>query len=709
MAAQRPGRRSFSQWSEIGALAVADQVDDWLRIELDGTVTVFSGKVELGTGVKTALAQIVAEELDVEFDQVHMVMGDTGAVPDEGITAGSTTLQIGGFALRKAAAEARLALLEMASDRLDALVDELAVEGGVVQVAADPVRSLTYAELIGGRKFNRRINLETRVKPPGDYRVVGQPLPRLDLPAKVTGQAGYVHDIRLPGMWHARLVRPPSPGAHFVSVDASSVHGAEVIRIGDFLAVAAEHEHDAVQAAEALVAAWQEPPPRPGMNELAGFIQASPTRVQTTLEAGEPDAVLETRGRRLAATYTQPFQAHASIGPSCAVADIRPDGGTVWSSTQGPYPLREALADLLGLPEEGLRVVYAEGSGSYGHNGADDATADAAVLSRELGRPVRVQWSRRDEFLWEPYAPAMVMALAAALDSDGRLLAWTHDVWSPTHGNRPRAASQLLAGQLAYGLVPPAVEWFGGGDRNAPVDYQIPNQRVTAHWLPALPFRTSSMRTLGSMANVFANESFLDESAGAAGSDPLEFRLNHLTDERASQVLTVAAEAAGWGAPLPANSGRGLAFARYDNDAAYVATVAQVHVDPATGRVKVNSLTTALDCGLIVNPDGLRNQAEGNLVQSLSRAMLEQITFDSHRITSADWDSYPILKFSDLPEIEVILINRPDQPLAGAGEPTTVCTAPAVANAIFAACGARVRDIPLSPERVLAALGRGHA
>jgi nicotinate dehydrogenase subunit B len=440
------------------------------------------------------------------------------------------------------------------------------------------------------------------------------------------------------------------------------------------------------------------------MDALVSTIRGSAIQNQIVLETGDAAAALGAAGRRLQAVYTQPFQAHASIGPSCGVADIRPDGGTIWSSTQGPYPLLDALADLLELPLESLRVVYAEGSGSYGHNGADDAAADAALLSRELGRPIRVQWSRRDEFLWEPYAPAMVMDMAGALDADGNLAAWTHDVWSPNHGNRPRRGSHLLAGQLAYGLVPPPVEWFGGGDFNAAVEYVIPNQLVTAHWLPSLPFRTSAMRTLGSTANVFANEAFMDELAAAAGVDPLEFRLGHLEDDRAREVLNAAARAAGWGADLPAGTGMGLAFAHYDNDAAYVATVARVQVDPASGQVRVSHLTTSLDCGLIVNPDGLSNQAEGNLIQSLSRALHEQITYDSHTVTSADWDSYPILKFSEVPDIEVVLINRPDQPIVGAGEPTTVCTAPAVANAIFAACGARLRDIPFTPARVLAAL-----
>jgi nicotinate dehydrogenase subunit B len=704
MASRRPGRRASSQWNPTGALSTADQVDNWLRIEPDGTVTVFSGKVELGTGVQTALTQIVAEELDVPFERITMVMGDTDRVPDEGITAGSTTLQIGGFALRHASAEARQALLEAASDQLDAMVDELSISDGVVSVTRDPVRSVSYAELMGGKRFNRKISLRTPTKPVDTYQVVGQAMRRLDLPRKLTGDAGYVHDVRLPGMLHARVVRPPDPGARLVSVKAESVAGAELVRQGDFLAVAAEREYDAVRAAASLEATWEQVRRRPPMRDLYRHLRNQGTVDEVSFDQGDVDSALDAADTQVEASYSQPFQAHASIGPSCAVADVTPNGATIWSSTQGPYPLREALADLLDMPEEAVRVIYAEGSGSYGHNGADDAAADAALISKKLGRPVRVQWSRSDEFRWEPYAPAMVMDLRAALDVEGHITAWVHDVWSPTHGNRPHLGNQLLAGQLAYGLRPPAPQWFGGGDRNAPVDYALSNQRVVAHWLRELPLRTSSMRTLGGAANVFANESFMDELAHAAQIDPLDFRLRHLEDERGRVVLQAAAERAGWGQPLPDGAGRGLAFARYENDGAYVATVAEVEVDPETGTTRVVRLVSAHDCGLIVNPDGVANQIEGNLIQSLSRALFEEITFDENHITSADWDTYRILRFSDLPQIEVILINRPDEPLVGAGEPASVCTAAAVANAIFSACGARLRQIPLTPDRVREAI-----
>ncbi len=696
-----------SQWSPTGALSVANQVDDWLHIEPDGSLTVFSGKVELGTGVQTALAQIVAEELDIPFARITMVMGDTARVPDEGITAGSTTLQIGGFALRQASAEARQALLEAASDQLDATVEELTVHEGVISVIRDPVRAISYTELMGGKAFHRVISLHAPLKSPDDYHVVGQAIARADLPLKLTGQAGYVHDVRLPGMLHARVVRPPDPGAILDAFDPASVSSVEVVQQGNFLAVAAASEYAAVRAADALQVTWQQVEHRPPMGKLFEHLRQQDTVDDVSFDEGDVDAAWPEAHIRLEATYSQPFQAHASIGPSCAMADVGSDAATVWTSTQGPYPLREALADLLEMPQEAVRVIYAEGSGSYGHNGADDAAADAALISQKLGRPVRVQWSRSDEFLWEPYTPAMLMDLRAGLNAQGRIIAWEHEVWSPTHGSRPRLANQLLAGQLAFGLRPPAPQWFGGGDRNAPVDYALPNQRVVAHWLTEMPLRTSSMRTLGGAANTFANESFMDELAAAAGIDPMSFRLSHMGDERAIAVLRAASDRAAWGAPLPDGTGRGLAFARYDNDGAYVATVAQVHVNNENGRVRVERLISAHDCGVIVNPDGVTNQIEGNLIQSLSRALFEQITFDEHRITSRDWDTYPILRFSDLPEIEVILVNRPHEPLLGAGEPASICTAAAVANAIFAACGIRLRRIPLAAGGQIKPSGAG--
>ncbi len=705
MASEQSGNSAWSQWTEGGVLAQANQVDDWIAIQPDGTITVFSGKVELGTGVKTALAQIVAEELDVPINRIKMVMGDTALTPDEGYTAGSTTIQFGGFALRHASAEARQALLDLASDRLDAATEELNVRDGVISVSHHPDRTITYAELLGGKKFERRITLKAPLKRPAEYRIVGQPIPRVDLPRKIGGAASFVHDVRLPEMLHARVVRPPSPGAKLVSLDEDSVSDVRVVRLGNFVAVVAEREEQAVRAAQRLKLTWRAATHWPRQADLYSVIRSQPATEEVIVEAGKVDAAFKRAATHRTATYTQPFQAHASIGPACAVADVQAGRAAIWTSSQGVFPLRGALAELLKMPPEQVQVIHAEGAGSYGHNGSDDAAADAAVLSQAMGQPVRVQWSRQDEFIWEPYAPAMVMEVSGGLDRQGKVIAWQYDVWTPSHVGRPRGKNQLLAGQLIYGGRPSRPQWFGGGDRNAPTNYDFAHQRVVAHWLDGSLLRTSSMRTLGGAANTFANESFIDELAAAAQIDPLEFRLRHMSDPRAIAVLRAAAKEAGWGTPLPASTGRGLAFAQYENDMAYVATVAQVQVDANSGAIQVQRIVTAHDCGLIINPDGLRNQIEGNVLQSLSRALYEEVTFDESHITSVDWDSYPILKFSDVPEVDVVLINHPDQPAVGAGEPATITTAPAIANAVFQATGARLRQIPFTPQRVKAALG----
>ena len=710
MAAKQSGEKEVwsgaSEWDEGGALKKANQVDDWIAIAPDGIVTVFSGKVELGQGVKTALAQIVAEELDVPFERIRMVMGDTARTPDEGFTAGSTTIRLGGFALRHASAEARRALLELASERLDAALDELVVRDGAISVSHHPSRTITYAELMGGKRFKRKITGKASLKRPEDYRIVGKAVPRVDIPRKVMGASNFIQDVRVPGMLHARVVRPPSPGAQLESIDESSAQEAQVVRLGNFVGVVAEREEQAVRAAKQLKVEWRETARLPAMQEFASYIQRQPTEDEDLVEEGKVDAALKRAATRVEATYYQPFQAHASIGPSCAVADVQTDRAIVWSNSQGVFALRGALADLFQMSPAKVQVIHVEGAGSYGHNGSDDVAADAVVLSRAVGKPVRVQWTREDEFAWEPYAPAMVMQVHGGLDKRGKVIAWTYNVWTPSHVTRARGKSGLLAGQLIFGDPPPRPQWFGGGDRNAPTNYAFRNQRVTAHWLTGLPLRTSAMRSLGGAANTFANESFMDELAVAAKIDPLEFRLRHLTDPRAHEVLKTATQRAGWGSPLPADEGRGIAFVQYENDEAYVATVAHVHVNRASGAVRVKRIVVAHDCGLIINPDGLRNQIEGNVIQSASRALKEQVTWNESCITSVDWESYPILKFSEVPEVEIALINRPNEPAVGAGEPSTVTTAAAIANAIFAATGARVREIPFTAKRVKAAMGR---
>ncbi len=694
-----------------------NQIDSWVAIAPDGVVTVFTGKVELGTGVRTALAQIAAEELDVSVTKIQMVMGDTDRTPDQGVTAGSTTIQIAGAELRRACAEGRRVLLELASRQLDAPLSELQVEDGTIWARGAPARSITYAALMGGLRFNQPISGTAPLKDPATYRVVGTAVRRVDIPPKVTGGENYIQDLSLPGMLHGRVVRPLSAGARLVSIDDASVADVptlvRLVRRGSFVGVIAEREQDAARASQQLRVEWQEVAHLPAMSELGQYLQSLPAENKVLVDKGQVDEVLHDSPTTLQRTYLQPFQMHASIGSSCGVADVTAERAIIWSNTQGTFVLKGALAQLLEMDAGLVRVIHMEGAGAYGHNGSDDAAADAAVLSQAVGRPVRVHWTRQDEFVWEPKAPAMVMEVRGAV-TDGNVTAWAGQVWSPTHSARPRNMNQLLAGQQIHDIQPGTSKSLVGGDRNAQTLYRFPNHRVVVHWLSGMPLRCSSTRSLGGGPNTFANESFIDELATTAGLDPLEFRLRHLDDPRAIEVLKQAATRARWQArPSPSASaageeevrqGRGIAFARYELTAAYVATVAEVQVNVKSGEVRVPRIVVAHDCGLIVNPDGVRNQIEGNVIQSLSRALLEEVTFNEKRITSVDWESYPILKFTQVPEIEIVLIDRPAEPSLGAGEPATTTTAPAVANAIFDATGARVRQIPFTPKRVRRAL-----
>lgn len=684
--------------------APSRQLDDWLAVAPDGMVTVFSGKVELGTGVRTALAQIVAEELDIPLDWIEMLMGETDRTPNEGITAGSMTIQAAGAHLRIVAAEARQALLERAAQTLGAEPDALVIANGTVARRDDPARVVTYATLLGGRRFERAISGSAPLKDHDTYQMVGTSAPRLDLPAKFTGRLAFVHDLRLPGMLHGRVVRPPSPGAELVDLDEATAGAARVIRIGNFLGVVAEREEVAIQAARQLRVTWRASAHLPPQSDLYETLRQLPAVDQVVEETGDMAAALSGAHQRLDAEYHFPYQAHASQGPSCAVAAPEGDGFTVWCSSQGVYPLRGALAELLELPPERVRVEHMEGSGCYGQNGADDVAADAVVLARAVGAPVRVQWSREDEFIWEPKGAAMVMRARAGLSAEGQIVGWDNEVWTPSHTSRPRQAIQLLAGQLMRRQAAPDSVFFIGGDRNAPTNYTVPARRVTLHYLPRSPIRVSSLRSLGATGNTFANESFMDELALAAGADPVAFRLRHLDDPRARDVVTQAAEHAGWGTPLPPGVGRGFAFAQYENEVAYVAMAAEVRVDEASGALRVLRVVVAHDCGLIVNPDGVRNQIEGCVIQGASRALKEEVCFSESAITSVDWQTYPILTFSEVPEIEIVLLDRPDQPSLGAGEPATITVAAAIANAVCAATGARLRQVPFTPERVRAAL-----
>jgi len=643
-----------------------------------------------------------------------MVMGDTALTPDEGYTAGSMTISTSGTALRQAAAEARRAMLEMASEQLDANLDELSIQDGVIAVAQDPKRSVTYAELMGGELFDLPVTGLAPLKPPESYRIVGTSTPREDLPRKVTGRPSFIQDLKVPGMLHARLVRPPNPAAKLVALDESSVKDipglVKVVQRGNFIGVLAEREEQAIQAARQLKVEWQETDIYPRRQDLFTALRSQPTEDSVLIDQGDLEKAFAGAAQQVHATYTQPYHAHASLGPSCALAEVKGDQVTVWASTQGPYPLRGALAELLNLSLENVHLIHVEGAGCYGQNGSDDAAADAVILAQAVGRPVRVQWTRADEFLWEPKSPAMIMEVYGGLDNQGNVIAWEHHVWSPSHARRPRFAGQLVTAQLISGQPAPQARFSFGAERNAPTNYAFPAQRVTVHYVPDSFLRVSSFRSLGGAMNTFANESFIDELAAAAGVDPVEYRLRYLADPRERAVLMAAAEKAGWDPrPSPRTDetqlaeGRGLAFARYENDQAIVACIAEVQVEKNTGAVRVKRIVLAQDCGLIINPDGVKNQIEGNIIQSLSRALKEEVQFNERRIMSVDWQTYPILTFSEVPEIEIVLINRSDQPAMGAGEPSTVTTAAAVANAIFDATGVRIRQIPFTPERLWSA------
>ncbi len=694
------------------------EIDSWLVIAQDGSVTVQSGKVELGTGVSTALRQIVAEELDFPFERIIWVQADTTRTVDQRPTTGSETIKAGGAQMRQAAAEARQVLLELASTRLGAPVEQLVVSNGVISVKGDPSKRVSYGELIGGKRFYREVTGRVKPKSPKSYRLVGTPVKRVDIPGKVTGTYTYIQDVRLPGMLHGRVVRPAGVGATLISVDQDSVRNVpgvvQVVRKGNFVGVVAESEEQAIRAARELKVAWQEPSNLPETKDLHEMLRKTPSTPRELAKSGDVEAALASATKLLKATYRWPFQSHGSIGPSCGVADVRNGGATIWSGTQGAHQLRPTIAQLLGLSPENVRVIFVEASGCYGHNGADDAAADAALLSQAVGKPVRVQWMRHDEHGWEPKGPAMVMDVRAGLDAQGNVVAWDYAVWTPTHNSRPSGqAASLLAGQLAGAPWGRTVQ--AGGDRNAKHTYRFENDRVIVHWLNTSPLRPSALRGLGAPQNTFANESFMDELAVAAGADPIDFRLRHLTDPRSRAVLEAVAKRANWkSGPSPQKVaghqglaiGRGVSFVRYRTTDAYVSAIAEVEVNRANGQVRVTRVTVAHDCGLIINPDGLANQIEGNVIQAISRTLKEEVKFDRSRVTSLDWNSYPILTFPEVPDdIEIELINRPDQPAMGAGEPTTCAIPAAIANAIFDATGVRLRTIPFTPERVKAALG----
>jgi len=700
-----------------GSLNGNRMLDAWIRINPDGTATVLTGKVELGQGILTALWQIAAEELDLPLSRVTILSNDTARSPNEGFTFGSQSIENSGVALRLAGAEVRAILLELAAKKLAVAADTLKVSDGVITAANG--RKVTYGELASEVDLKREATAKVAPKPASAHKIVGQSVPRLDIPAKVTGGAAYVQDLRLPGMVHGRVVRPPRYGATLDSFDeagAKAMPGViAVVRDGSFLGVVAQREEQAINARAAMIASakWSGGTPLPDPNKLFDELRALPTKSSVV---NEKKSVALASAKVIEATYTKPYVAHGSIGPSCAVAQFADGRFTVWSHGQGMFPLRVDLAKGLKVPPAQIRCVHVEGSGCYGHNGADDAALDAALLARAApGRPVRVQWMRDDEMTWAPYGAAMAMHIRGALDAEGKIADWDYAVWSNTHNMRPSSpdgnnllASWYLADAQKHATpqgVP--IQFGGGGDRNSVPLYDFPNQRVTSHLILGMPVRVSALRTLGAYSNVYASECFMDEMAAAANADPVAFRLAHMKDPRARAVIEKVAAMANWkpGEQGRPGRGRGIAFSKYKNLACYCAVVAEVEVDPATGRMRVPRAWAAADAGLIINPDGLKNQIEGGVIQSTSWTLMEEIKFDRNGIQSRDWASYPIMSMLDVPHVSVELINRPNDPPLGSGEASQGPAGAAIVNALAHATGKRVRELPLTPERVKKALG----
>ena len=697
-----------------GSLKTQPLLDGWIRIDADGGITVFTGKAELGQGIKTALIQVAAEELVVRPARIVLVSANTERTPDEGYTAGSHSMQDSGTAIRHAAAQVRTILVARAAERLGLPAPQLTLDDGVIR--ADPKRSVSYAELVAGPVLHVRAQARSDVRDAGSHTVVGQSLPRIDVPAKLSGGAAYVQDLRFNDMVHGRVLRPPSPQATLRKLDADLTNRMpgvlKVVRDGRFVAVIAEREYQAIVALRVLAdsAQWDEPATLPAVDRLYESMRDSPSQDTVILQRGE---ITGAGVKSVAATYRRPYLMHASIGPSCALARFVDDKYTVWTHSQGVFPLRKALAQMLRVAPDQVHCIHAEGAGCYGHNAADDVAADAALLARAMpGRPVRVQWMREDEHAWEPFGPPMIGSVKAMLDATGRISEWNYAVWSNTHSSRPGAAGDLLAAtHLAQPFTPPAPKPLpqpeGGGDRNAIPLYVLPNALVVHHFLPAMPLRVSALRSLGAYLNVFAIECFIDELAQAASADPVAFRLQHLDDARALEVIRVAADRFGWSGYTRQNGrGRGFAFARYKNLAAYVAMAIEVEVRRDTGEIRILRAVAAVDSGEAVNPDGIRNQIEGGIIQSASWTLLEEVKFDATRVTSLDWGGYPILRFPGVPEsIDVHIADRPGQPFLGTGEAAQGPAAAAIANAVADATGTRLRELPFNRERVRAAWG----
>ena len=699
----------------------AVKFETFIRITADGSVTAYNGHVDLGTGIRTALGQIVAEELDVSFARVVVVLGDTSLVPNQGATIASETIQITAVPLRKAAAQARQFLVARAAARLELAIEDLVVEDGLIRGRDN--RSVSYGELIADETIQLELADDIPVKPADAYTIVGQSVPRVDLPAKATGELIYVHDMRLPGMLHGRVVRPPYAGVDvgdfignsLIAMDEASVRDipglVAVVRIGDFVGVVAEREENAIKAAAQLKVTWKPVPTLPDLKDIETALRANPSTPRTLIDKGNVDAAIAGAAKPMPRTYIWPYQMHASIGPSCAVADYQGDHTRVWSGTQNPHHLRTELARLVHRREAEIEVIRMEAAGCYGRNCADDVSADAVLLSRAVGRPVRVQLTREQEHAWEPKGTAQLMDVNGGLNADGSVAGYDFATRYPSNG----APTLAL---LLTGTIPNTPAIFEMGDRTAIPPYDYENLRVVANDMPPI-VRASWLRGVSALPNTFAHESWIDECADEAGVDPIEYRLCYLKDSRAIDLVNAVAERAGW-KPRPMRQepesegdivrGRGFAYALYVHSkfpgygAAWSAWIADVAVNKTTGDVSVTRVVAGQDSGLMINPDGVRHQIHGNVIQSTSRALMEEVSFDRTSVTAREWGAYPIIKFPEVPDIDVLMLPRQDQPPLGVGESASVPSAAAIANAIFDATGVRFRELPFTPERILRGL-----
>ena len=711
-----PIGEAFAQAPAAKPVALTE-VDSFLSIDAKGLVTCYSGKVDLGTGISTALRQIVADELDVPMSRVNLITGDTLLTPDQGKTWASITIQIGGMQIRNAASTARIALLEDAAKRLSVKPEDLKVADGVISGGG---KRVTYGELIGGKMFSLKLDhaKPAKAKEPKDYKLVGKPVPRVDIPGKVTGQFTYMQDFRVPGMLHGRVVRPPAMEAKLESVDENSIKSipgiVEVVREGNFLGIVAQSEWAAIKAAQTIKATWSKWEGLPEQAKLYEHVRATKVvEAQVTSNVGNVAEAMAKEGvKTVKATYDFAINIHGSIGPSCAVAEFKDGKLTSWSASQATHDLRKQLAQMFGLPAENVRCIYLEGAGCYGRNGHEDAAGDAALLAKAVGRPVRVQWSRADEHGWEPKGPPTLIDMRAGVDAAGNVTAWDSEFFIP----------QATAGSWLVPLVPATLAGLpqkpdlspGNIFQNSAIPYKFPNIKTVCQRLETTPFRPSWIRTPGRMQNTYGNECFMDELAVATKTDPIEFHRKYIdpNDKRGLEVLDRLIALAKWEkrpSPQPSVSGnvlkgRGMSYTKYELVRTYVGVVAEVEVERSTGKIRVPRFYVVHDCGQIINPDGLKNQIEGNVIQTLSRTLIEELKFSRSMVTSLDWKTYPILTFPDVPEIVMDLIDRPAERPWGAGEPTTAVVPSAISNAVFDATGVRLRSVPYTPDKVKAAL-----